>query len=329
MYEAIENTIVNLKQAQAEIASALDLSAIEAVLILFELMLGQEDEQLALLDREKIDRIKDTVEQAKFSELAGDGRRQVLQLLLVATQRQDQLQANYQVTPDAIGMWFAYLVNHLIGDKQNAKILDLGVGSGNLLATVSQSLTNVNEYVAVENDDTLITLASGVAGLLEQSWELIHEDAMQLDQTDTFDIVIGDLPVGYYPKTAPANFITANQADELSYVHHLLIEKSVELLKAGGTALLLVPARIFENEATDLLQLIQTDHVYMQAFMRFPGKMFANAANAKALLVLQKQGSSVKQASPVLLADIPSYIDQEATQRFLSELTEWLTDNQL
>ncbi|GAK30656.1 adenine-specific DNA methyltransferase [Weissella oryzae SG25] len=329
MYEAIENATINLEAARQILVDKLDMSVSEASILLFELMLNQSDEAFADLAATDLTEIKTSLEKAAFSDLKLDEKRQVLQLLLVGMQRQDQLQANYQITPDAIGMWFSYLVSHITKNETAPQIMDLTAGAGNLLATIAENEPK-GVYSALENDDTMISLASGLATLLGQTWQLEHDDAVAAEINTRFDVVMADLPVGYYPKAVSNDFVTANQSGKLSYVQHLLIEKAVKILKPAGTALLLVPANLFDTEAAKgLLKFLQTENVYLQAFLRFPGKMFASQANAKALLVLQTAGEGVKQASPVLLAAIPSYTDQQATERFLAELDAWLIENHL
>lgn len=71
-------------------------------------MLNQEDEEWATLSEEQRTAIVAMIDDAAFDGMTVELKRQVLQLLLVATMREDGLQANYQVTPDAIGMWVGF-----------------------------------------------------------------------------------------------------------------------------------------------------------------------------------------------------------------------------
>jgi site-specific DNA-methyltransferase (adenine-specific) len=251
---------------------------------------------------------------------------------LVGVMREDGLQANYQLTPDAIGLWVAFILNRFLPVKAEARVLDLGSGTGNLLATVQQALLSASIQVkgyGVENDDTLITLASGVHALLNQTTELTFGDAVVAPLPDQMDVVIGDLPVGFYPREVPDGFTTV-APDGLSFVHHLLIERGMETVKPGGLGVFLVPAALFESEqATQILSYLQGKAVFFQAFMQFPEKLFANTGSAKAMLILQRAGGDAKQAEPVLLAQVPELAKRLENQNVVAELVAWMTANGL
>lgn len=327
MSENLAEKIKQLQDVQKVLSLDLDLPAIEALIMTFEMILGQDDEEFTALPAATLTKLKDQIATIDFQQLSSDDQRQVVQLLLVATMREDQLQANYQITPDAIGLWLTYFVDYL-GQNKKLNVLDLTAGSGNLLATVAATTQSDATFTAVENDDTLATVASGVAAVLGQEWQVINDDAIQLPNDNQFDIVIGDVPVGFYPKEVPANFTL--QAEDQTYVHHLLIEKSVQLLKENGTALLVVPSELFNSEqAPLLLQLLQSEQVYFQALLQFSGRLFSGDQTKKGLLILQKAGSEVEQAKPALLGAIPAADDLAGNQAFLAELNTWLSDNHL
>ncbi|MFR6560462.1 MAG: class I SAM-dependent methyltransferase, partial [Weissella confusa] len=94
MFETIENAVKHLQAAQKEIADALDMAAIEALVVMIEVMLNQEDEEWATLSEEQRTAIVAMIDDAAFDGMTVELKRQVLQLLLVATMREDGLQAN-------------------------------------------------------------------------------------------------------------------------------------------------------------------------------------------------------------------------------------------
>ena len=206
------------------------------------------------------------------------------------------------------------------------------VGSGNLLATVAQVLgQQKNEMTAsgVENDDTMLTITSGMAALLGLDWQLTLADAVATQPAVNQDVVIADLPVGYYPSTVPTDLTT--QADEgMTYVHHLLIEQAIKALRPGGLAALIVPANLFESEqATNILKYLQGPDVFFQALLQFPEKLFTNEKAAKAIVVLQRAGGDAIQATPVMLARTPELTNVAENKNFVSEITAWMTANSL
>lgn len=332
MFETIEKAVKQLQAAQNKLVETLDMAAIEALVIVFELMLGQDDDEWATLSATDQANILADIQAADFDDMTPELKRQVLQLLLVATMREDGLQANYQVTPDAIGMWVGFVVEQFVTAGEPVKVTDLTVGSGNLLATVAQVLgQQKNEMTAsgVENDDTMLTIASGMAALLGLDWQLTLADAVADQPAVNEDVVIADLPVGYYPSAVPTDFTT--QADDgLTYVHHLLIEQAIKALRPGGLAALIVPANLFESEqAANILKYLQGSDVFFQALLQFPEKLFTNEKAAKAILVLQRSGGDAVQATPVMLARTPELTNVAENKNFVSEITAWMTANAL
>lgn len=332
MFETIEKAVKQLQAAQNKLVETLDMAAIEALVIVFELMLGQDDDEWATLSATDQANILADIQAADFDGMTPELKRQVLQLLLVATMREDGLQANYQVTLDAIGMWVGFVVEQFVTAGEPVKVTDLTVGSGNLLATVAQVLgQQKNEMTAsgVENDDTMLTIASGMAALLGLDWQLTLADAVADQPAVNQDVVIADLPVGYYPSAVPTDFTT--QADEgLTYVHHLLIEQAIKALRPGGLAALIVPANLFESEqAANILKYLQGSDVFFQALLQFPEKLFTNEKAAKAILVLQRAGGDAVQATPVMLARTPELTNVAENKNFVSEITAWMTANAL
>ncbi|MBU7561289.1 class I SAM-dependent methyltransferase [Weissella cibaria] len=332
MFETIEKAVKQLQAAQNKLVETLDMAAIEALVIVFELMLGQDDDEWATLSATDQANILADIQAADFDGMTPELKRQVLQLLLVATMREDGLQANYQVTPDAIGMWVGFVVEQFVTAGEPVKVTDLTVGSGNLLATVAQVLgQQKNEMTAsgVENDDTMLTIASGMAALLGLDWQLTLADAVADQPAVNQDVVIADLPVGYYPSAVPTDFTT--QADDgLTYVHHLLIEQAIKALRPGGLAALIVPANLFESEqAANILKYLQGSDVFFQALLQFPEKLFTNEKAAKAILVLQRAGGDAVQATPVMLALTPELTNVAENKNFVSEITAWMTANAL
>lgn len=332
MFETIEKAVKQLQAAQNKLVETLDMAAIEALVIVFELMLGQDDDEWATLSATDQANILADIQAADFDGMTPELKRQVLQLLLVATMREDGLQANYQVTPDAIGMWVGFVVEQFVTAGEPVKVTDLTVGSGNLLATVAQVLgQQKNEMTAsgVENDDTMLTIASGMAALLGLDWQLTLADAVADQPAVNQDVVIADLPVGYYPSAVLTDFTT--QADDgLTYVHHLLIEQAIKALRPGGLAALIVPANLFESEqAANILKYLQGSDVFFQALLQFPEKLFTNEKAAKAILVLQRAGGDAVQATPVMLARTPELTNVAENKNFVSEITAWMTANAL
>ncbi|KRN08872.1 adenine-specific DNA methylase [Liquorilactobacillus mali KCTC 3596 = DSM 20444] len=263
--------------------------------------------------------------------LSPEEMRQVIQFALVNASKVDKIQPNHQMTPDSIGLLVAYLLERILGPKEEIKILDIAVGTGNLLSTLTNHLKQNKvkevELFGVDNDDTLLAVAGMSLKMQQIEAHLYHQDAIDNLITPKVDVVLSDLPVGYYPiDERVVNFGTKAKSGH-SFVHHLLIEQSILQLLPGGWGIFLVPKNLFESaEAKSLLEVIQ-QQAHFQGILNLPNDLFASQDSAKSLLLLQKRGNGAKQANPVLLGGFPAIKDKEAFAKFLQQVDNWINKN--
>ncbi|GAF40234.1 hypothetical protein FC83_GL001268 [Agrilactobacillus composti DSM 18527 = JCM 14202] len=274
-----------------------------------------------------IDKIKALYQDIDLSQYDRSTRRQVLQLILLRGMQVDKVEPNKQLTPDAIGYFIGYLVQELADLKDDSRILDPAVGTGNLILTVMAQLSqglgiNLRGF-GIDNDDQLLELAAVASQWLKLDLELFHQDAVMPLLVHDLDLVVSDLPVGYYPVDAQTKGYETRAKQGHSFTHHLLIEQSLRALKPGSLGLFVIPTTIFQSdEAADLTKWL-TSVAYFQGLLNLPAKMFTSEAAQKSILVLQKHGANAAQAEQVLFGDLPDFNDQAALQQFIQELQKW------
>ncbi|MFD1708489.1 class I SAM-dependent methyltransferase [Siminovitchia sediminis] len=241
----------------------------------------------------------------------------------------EHVQSNHQMTPDTIGFFINYLIGKFMEGKKEMSILDPAIGTGNLLMTIlnGQGQDVYMEAYGVDVDDLLIKLAYIGANLQMQAVELFNQDALQPLFIDPVDVVVCDLPVGYYPDDANAENYTLKKDEGHSYAHHLLIEQSLRHTKPGGYLFFLIPNNLFENEEARRLHEYLKDTAYIQAVLQLPLSMFATDQTAKSIFVLQKKKPGVKQPKEVLLAAFPKLSNKEAMDRMLVKMEKWFIEN--
>lgn len=269
--------------------------------------------------------------EVSIEDMEPEDIRKAIQLALLKASKTDALQPNHQMTPDAIGFILNYLIEKLISGKiEGVRLLDPAVGMGNLLSTVYNGLVSKNipvEAEGVDNDDLLLTLASVSTTMQRQNVTLTHQDAIQDLLMDPVDVVVSDLPVGYYPLDEKVSKFKTAAKEGHSYAHHLLIEQSVHYLKDGGFGIFLVPAQLFETEETPgLLKMIQ-EKAFLQGMLNLPNELFKTKNSRKSILLIQKKGNDAKQAKQVLLAQIPDFKNQKAMLQFMQEVDSWKKEN--
>lgn len=259
--------------------------------------------------------------------------RRAIQLAMLKAIRVDEIQANHQLTPDTIAYIMGYLVTRLEKGKSELTVTDLTVGTGNLLTAVLSQLKAVVDgeikAYGVDNDDTMLAIAQTSSDLQQLPIELIHQDALEQLLVPASDLIVADLPIGYYPIDANAANYQTHAASGHSFVHHLLLEQALNQLKPGGVGVFLVPSQLFQTEEAKGLLKWLAGNAYLQGLLNLPSELFMNANAQKAILILQKPGAGAKQVEQVMLGEFPSFKEQSAFQKFVAEIVQWEEQNLL
>lgn len=284
----------------------------------------EEDDELTEADTKKLTNIY-----ADFNpdDFTAETFRKAIQMAVLKAIRVDTIQANYQLTPDTIANVIGYIIAGIFHDRKELSILDPAMGTANLLTAIYHQLqTSIGvtpTISGIENDDAMFELAADSVELQKIHAELFHEDTIQNVLAPVVDAVVSDLPIGYYPIDAHAKGFATHSETGHSYVHHLLIEFGMKHVKPGGFGFFLVPSQLFQtSEAKQLLKWMQ-GKVYLQGLLNLPKELFANAAAQKAILILQNAGDGAEQVDPVMLGEFPSFKDQQAFTKFLTEIDDW------
>lgn len=269
----------------------------------------------------------------KYSEIKlpaynGEEIRKAYQFAILKGMK-DSVQSNHQMTPDTIGYFISYLIGKFAAGQKDIRILDPAVGTGNLLfAILNRNELNVpTEAYGVDVDDLLLKLAYTAANMQRQSVEFFNQDALQPLFIDPVDVVVCDLPIGYYPDDANASNYSLKKEEGHSYAHHLFMEQSIKHTKPGGYLFFLIPNNLFETEEAPKLHEYLKEKVYIQAVLQLPFSMFASGQSAKSILVLQKKKPGVNPPKEVLLAAIPKLSNKEAMDRILVKMEKWFEEN--
>jgi len=246
--------------------------------------------------------------------------------LAVLKGMQKNAQPHHQMTPDSIGMLIGHVAEKLMNGQKNITLLDPATGTGNLLYTVMNSIEQDVTASAVEIDDLLVRLAAVTAELLEHPVTFLVQDALRPLFIDPVDIVVSDLPVGYYPDDDNGTNFELMPMDGHAYAHHLFIEQSMKHTKPAGYAIFIVPANLFESDHATQLQQYLKQQTVIRAIIQLPQSLFKNETHAKSILIIQKPFTEMKSAPEVLLARVPDMTDKRAMGLFLQEIDIWATN---
>ena len=269
--------------------------------------------------------VKENNQRLKDLNLSKEEWRRSFQYLLMKSAQTEPLQANHQFTPDGIGFLLVFLVDQLASSDQ-VDVLEMGSGTGNLAQTLMNNCQRSLDYLGLEIDDLLIDLAASMAEVMKADVNFAQGDAVRPQVLKESDVIISDLPVGYYPDDAIASRYQVASPQGHTYAHHLLIEQSLKYLKPGGVAIFLAPNDLLTSEQSPLLKKWMQDHAQVLAMVTLPENLFRSANLAKTIFVLRKQEEAVVQPFVYPLTDLQ---DQEDLMKFRESFQNWNKESEI
>ena len=269
--------------------------------------------------------VKENNQRLKDLNLNKEEWRRSFQYLLMKAAQTEPLQANHQFTPDGIGFLLVFLVDQL-ASSDKVDVLEIGSGTGNLAQTLMNNCQRSLDYLGLEIDDLLIDLAASMAEVMKSDVNFAQGDAVRPQVLKESDVIISDLPVGYYPDDAIASRYQVASPQGHTYAHHLLIEQSLKYLKPGGIAIFLAPNDLLTSEQSPLLKKWMQDNAQVLAMVTLPENLFRSANLAKTIFVLRKQEEAVVQPFVYPLTDLQ---DQEDLMKFRESFQNWNKESEI
>lgn len=298
-FEKIEQTYMLLLENVQEIQNDLLTSFYDALI----------EQNGSYLDGDiELDSVRQNNEKLKALKLSKEEWRRAYQFLLMKAAQTEPLQANHQFTPDSIGFILTFLIDQL-SKKEHIDILEIGSGMGNLAETILNNTQKNVDYLGLELDDLLIDISASIADVMDAKVSFVQGDAVRPQVLKESDVIISDLPVGFYPDDSIAARYEVASRQEHTYAHHLLMEQSLKYLKSDGYAIFLAPNDLLTSSQSDLLKTWLQKHAQIVAMIALPEALFGNAAYAKTIFVLQKQDEQAVQPFVYALSDLQNQAD--------------------
>ncbi|MGO1127176.1 class I SAM-dependent methyltransferase [Streptococcus sp. V728] len=247
------------------------------------------------------------------------------QFLLMKAAQTEPLQANHQFTPDAIGHLMIFIIEQLC-PTEDLSLLELGSGMGILGAIFLTSMNKKVDYLGIELDDLLIDLAASMAEVMDLQMGFVQGDAVRPQVLKESDIIVSDLPVGYYPDDQTASRYQVAAKDEHTYAHHLLMEQSLKYLKTGGYAIFLAPTDLLTSPQSELLKSWLTEKAQLVAIIALPDDLFAQGAQSKTIFVLQKKTG---EAIEPFVYPLTSLRAPEILMEFKENFQNWCQEHEI
>lgn len=273
----------------------------------------------------ELDSVRQNNEKLKALKLNKEEWRRAYQFLLMKAAQTEPLQANHQFTPDSIGFILTFLIDQL-SKKEHIDILEIGSGMGNLAETILNNTQKNVDYLGLELDDLLIDISASIADVMDAKVSFVQGDAVRPQVLKESDVIISDLPVGFYPDDNIATRYEVASTEEHTYAHHLLMEQSLKYLKPDGYAIFLAPNDLLSSSQSDLLKEWLQKHAQIVAMIALPEALFGNAAYAKTIFVLKKQEEQVVQPFVYALSDLQ---DQNDLLEFSEKFQNWSRESEI
>jgi len=237
----------------------------------------------------------------------------------------EPMQVNHQFTPDTIGFLITFLLDQLAHGEE-ADVLEIGSGTGSLAETILNHTQKKIDYLGLELDDLLIDLSASIAEVMNSKAHFAQGDAVRPQFLKESDIIISDLPVGYYPDDSIASRYEVASTDEHTYAHHLLMEQSLKYLKPGGYAIFLAPNDLLTSAQAPLLKKWLLAKAQFIAMITLPESIFSSSKHAKTLFVLRKQEANNIQPFIYPLRDLQ---DHDEMFKFRQSFQNWYKDSEI
>ena len=315
-FEKIERAFHLLLENVQNIQNALATNFYDALIEQNGIYLdGDTDLQEILKNNEKL----------RALHLTKEEWRRAYQFIFMKASQTEPLQANHQFTPDSIGLLISFLIDQLAkGEKVD--LLEIGSGMGNLAETILNHTQKNIDYLGLEIDDLLIDLSASIAEVMNSKAHFAQGDAVRPQVLKESDLIISDLPVGYYPDDAVADRYEVASPEEHTYAHHLLIEQSLKYLKPGGYAIFLAPNDLLTSKQSHLFKKWLLSQAQLFAMIVLPETIFSSSQHAKTLFVLRKQEETDIQPFIYLLQDLQS---QNEILKFRESFQNWRKDSEI
>ena len=247
------------------------------------------------------------------------------QFLLMKASQTEPLQANHQFTPDAIGHLMIFIIEQL-WPTETLSLLELGSGMGILGANFLTSMNKKVDYLGIEIDDLLIDLAASMAEVMDLQAAFVQGDAVRPQVLKESDVIVSDLPIGYYPDDQKASRYQVAAEGEHTYAHHLLMEQSLKYLKTGGYAIFLASSNLLTSPQSDLLKGWLTEQAQLVAMVTLPEDLFSQGAQSKTIFVLQKK---LAQDIEPFVYPLTSLRDPEILMEFKENFQNWCQEHEI
>ena len=265
-------------------------------------------------DIEKIVSLKKEVESIKinFEEL----RKAVLLLEIKAYKHSNM--ALDEITPDAVGVIFTFLLDLEKKEKRSKNLFDITCGTGNLISVIQNYSKQKWHFIGVEQNIELCNYLAAKANFLEFYVDIHAQDTLEFNYPNV-DTIIGDIPNYEYVNEYYHSTLYDLGVKDFTY---LAIEKHLNSGNEHTRAYYLVDSNFFEYSGSVHFKNEFLKHAYFKAIIVLPQNFFQG--KPKMILVVDKRIDGIKCETNIFT--MPNYQEQDKWQQTLVNIKNYLEE---
>ncbi len=321
-HEKVERFYDYLDEASLIIYNRMKLDYLDCFLYAVDYILVNE-KRLNKLEQPVMDELGNAYKKIADESFNKEEIRKAFQLLLLKTFKHLQFNMS-DITPDSIGLLFAYFTDLFFKAGSKINVLDATVGCGNLLfSMINNSNRDFDKIYGIDINSPYIDIAYHLADLLEYEVEFFNQNNLDMMLVSPSDLIICDLPVDEEKDINKLEIVTAK--NNVKYKPYLMIDNFMKYGKDGCYFIYLIPNDFFVHTYNELMKDIILKNTYIQAIIELPKDMFTDAKYQKSILILRKKGEKVKINKEILMLSFPSFKETEKVKTSIDKINQWFS----
>ncbi len=212
------------------------------------------------------------------------------------------------ITPDVIGVILAYIIK----EKPDLKILELGLGMGNLTNNLINSLNSDPYIIGIEQNALLCKYNEAYANLLGTKMEVHMEDILSFNYPNV-DAIVADLDNYQYENEYYHSELYDQGVRDFVY---LAIEKHLKSGTDSALAYYVVSTDFFNLEGSLLFKEFFKKYAYFKGIISLPKTFFRT--KSKMILIVEKITSQKTIGTSVY--NLPSIQEKEKFKQILLDI---------
>ncbi len=254
------------------------------------------------LDEEEVLKLEKIYAKVNNLIITNEEIRQALELLIVKAFKH----INYSMdlmTPDYICYLFSFFICKLMESNDYLTILDVCLGTSNLLNSISNNYPGQANLLGIENNNQLVELSRVVSDLQNNEVKIYHQDCMQ-EIPEKCQIIVGDLP---------------SEIIDNKYLPYEIISKYVFQLDEEGFFIYLIQNDFFMKE--QLNDFRQKFRGTLLGLIVLPEELFQDNHIGKSIII---GTSKLIDDIDMMVIQMPSLKNQDIFQNKLLKIEEWI-----